>query len=124
MEIVRYLVEEIPEGQRVSADVRDGQALIYAAFYGHLDAVRYLVENEVHAHADVQAGLALIEAAKYGHLDTVNYFVEEASKGEQVHVNIRNREALAHAEAFGFLEQNQFCDLNFSLRKFNDYRKH
>ena len=99
LDIVKYLVVEVPEGQRVSADVQNGQALIYAAFYGYLDAVRYLVENEV--RADVQGGLVLIEAAKYGHLDTVKYFVVEASKYEQVHINIRNREALAHAEAFG-----------------------
>jgi ankyrin repeat protein len=59
------------------------KALISAAYYGHLDAVKYLIENGANIHAEDDA--ALRNAAYNDHLDIAKYLIEgpEDAKGDK-----------------------------------------
>jgi len=81
-----------------AGDNRGDTALILSARNGHLDVVKYLVEQGANLNAQNKAGdTALIESAFNGHLAIVKYLVAQGAditlKGE------KNKTALAWAEA-------------------------
>lgn len=67
--------------------VRKKDALYYGARYGHLDVVKYLVENgaDVNNQA-IDGDSALHESASSGHLDVVQYLVRQ-----KANIYIRNK---------------------------------
>ena len=77
------------EDEVISFQDKDN-ALIEASSGGHLDIVKYLVENGADIHAEND--YALIWASNYGHLEVVKYLVEN---GANIHAE--NDEALRTA---------------------------
>jgi len=68
-----------------------GKSLVKFTGFGHLEIVKYLVEQGADIHAEDD--FALSWAAQLGHLDIVKYLV---SKGANTHA--RNDETLRWAE--------------------------
>jgi ankyrin repeat protein len=93
LEGLKLLVEE--RGANVRA--QHNQALISASYNGHLDVVKYLVENG--AKISAQRNKALIEASDGGHLDIVKYLVERGAD-----VSAQRNQALIHASRKGRLD--------------------
>ena len=64
------------EGADIHAD--DDEALIRASEHGHLDVVKYLVQNGANIHAVDDYDLKY--ASRNGHLDVVKYLVSEGAE--------------------------------------------
>ena len=80
------------------ADIHaDNKALQNAAWSGHLDVVKYLVEQEANIHANDE--YALRWAAYNGHFDVVKYLIEH---GADIHAE--NEDALRSAALEGHLD--------------------
>ncbi|GMF35822.1 unnamed protein product [Phytophthora fragariaefolia] len=75
-----------------ATDHDDQTALHYAAFYGHLEVVQFMVENGVPLDAPDKFGrLAHCSAAINGHLDVVAYLLEECPS--PIDINADNKTA-------------------------------
>jgi len=72
-----------------------------SAYYGHLELVKYALQNGAHIRTDND--YPLIWSAENGHLDTVIYLVENGAD-----INADNSEALWRASSNGHMEIVQF----------------
>ena len=77
--------------------------LCYAAMGGHLNIVKYFVEECIDVHRCMFMYNVMDEAAKGGHLEVVKYFVEKHNVS-----GIRNYNAMCHAVKEGHLEVVKF----------------
>jgi ankyrin repeat protein len=83
------------------ANVNNNSALRWAAYNGHLEIVKFLLENGANVHAWNDS--ALRSAAENGHLEIVEFLVQN---GANVHAN--NNSALRWAAIYGHLEVVKF----------------
>jgi ankyrin repeat protein len=91
--------ECIERGTEYSHRFNNNNALVYASWNGHLEVVKYLVE-EAGANVHVDNDRVLRWASCYGNLDVVRYLVEET--GADIHAV--NDYALERASYNGHLE--------------------
>ena len=71
------LIEESQYTDFIDVHAEKNYTLSFAARYGCLDAVKFLVEQGADIHAD--NNLALRCASPHGHLDVVKYLVEQGA---------------------------------------------
>ena len=84
-------------------DFQEEDALVYAVRNGHLDIVKYLVEKGSDIHINNEEPLR--EASKRGYLNIVKYLVE---RGADIHVNddepLRKARQNGHVDVVQYLE--------------------
>lgn len=79
LEVVKYLVEQ---EQAANIHAIDDEVFILASYYGHLDVVKYLVEQGANIHANDDGPLRI--ASENGNLPVVKYLVKQ---GANIHAN-------------------------------------
>lgn len=97
-ETIRWLFSRINKYDKVSA-----RPLHYAAYNGHFEIVKLLVEHGAKVNAQDESGqTALHVAAQNGHAEIVNYLL---SKGAEINlVDYRRRSPLYFAVLYGHLD--------------------
>ena len=100
----------IKKGANVNGRILDefqmpNRPLPYAASLGHLNIVKFLVENGADIHYNNDSPLT--EAVNSGHLDTVKYLV-----GQGANIRVGNDYALSKASSDGNLEMVKYLVQN------------
>ena len=133
LEAIKYVVEKdkyvVEEDRRFKDRLVSSVILPKAAYYGHLEIVKYLVENGADINAkDYEEFTSLIRASINGHLEVVKYLVENgADINTKDHVGIT---PLIYASMLGNFELVKYligkgADVNIKYkgRKASDYAK-
>ena len=106
--------------QQMTHMVDMNEGFIWACSYGHIDVVRYLVQNtNINIHARDEEGF--IWACKNGHIDVVKYLVP---LGVDIHAQYEEGFIWAcnngHIDVVRYLVQN--TDINIHVRKEEGFR--
>lgn len=78
------LIQQLTQNRPNVDVVATGTPLMQAAYYGHLDVVKFLITKGANISANTPFGTPLIYAVKGGHLEIVKFFLEKG-----VDVNFR-----------------------------------
>ena len=109
LDLVKYAI------QRRASNSAKHFAFRTAAFKGHYDIVKWLVENGVNIH--FEDDIALRDASDKGHLEVVKYLIE---KGANIHAE--SDQALGYASRSGHLEVVKFLlQAGAKINAYNDY---
>lgn len=87
LEVIKYLVNDL--GMKVNAD--DGEALSSAAYYNHLDIVKFLLANGAYVNAD--KGRALTNAIMQRNVEVMKYLIEVGN----ANISVDDNRPLAYA---------------------------
>ncbi len=104
-------LKRLHKEENLDITIYDNKALILATTFGHLDMIKYLVENG--ANIKVQNNIVLNEAVRKGRLDIIKYLMEQG-----IDITVDDNKALYwaasynHAEIVKYLLENSATTTN------------